>query len=301
MQCKNCGTPIEPGNKFCENCGTPVPDTEPVVENNYTDSEETYAPFAPQNETTEQTEPTSTSEPGSIPEKAKKKVNVPLIISVSVVAVVLVVALVIRFLPALQKDKPSSAVDNQSTSQSYDETTIRDFTGDNSSSEYSDIVNPDFSYNPVTYYVKPIEGLNLRKGPGADYDSLLTLQQNESVEILGGSETNENWAYVRYSVTNDYGWLSTQQLSSTPIFPAEPSTPHGVDYYDDNSTYEVYVRPAVGLNLRTGPGEQYDRITLLEEGSVLTVLGVAQEDREWSYIRFGSLYGFIKTEYVNNY
>ncbi len=303
MQCKNCGTQIDPGNRFCENCGTPVPENETVVQ---ADTEETYTSFALQNEADRQEDTATPDKIDDKPEKVKKNVNVPLIISVSVVVVVLIAALAIRFLPAVMNkdDKPALNNNEQSVSQNDDETTVRDFVGDNNTtSADSDIVSPDFSYNSVTYYVMPMEGLNLRKGPGTDYDSILTIRQNEAVEIIGGSDKSEDWTYVYHDGSGFFGWLATQYLSSTQTSSsaAPPSTPHGVDYYNESNTYEAYVRPAVGLNLRTGPGEQYDRITLLEEGTIITILGTAQEDREWSYIRYGTLYGFIKTEYVNSY
>lgn len=60
--------------------------------------------------------------------------------------------------------------------------------------------------------------LNMREGPGTNYEVILYLQKGETVEILG---MNSEWAYVKWSVwgaqqmLDYYGYVSTEFLSTS--------------------------------------------------------------------------------------
>lgn len=51
-----------------------------------------------------------------------------------------------------------------------------------------------------------------------------------------------------------------------------------------------------GLNLRTGPGTGYPKITTLERGSEVEVL--EEFEQGWAYVRQGSVQGYVSTEYL---
>lgn len=50
-----------------------------------------------------------------------------------------------------------------------------------------------------------------------------------------------------------------------------------------------------GLRMREGPGTDYNVIDILPDGENVTVCGYTND---WSYIRKGNLYGWVKTEYI---
>lgn len=53
---------------------------------------------------------------------------------------------------------------------------------------------------------------------------------------------------------------------------------------------------AGGLNLRTGPGTAYPRITTLERNSQVQVL--EEYEQGWAYVRQGTAQGYVSTEYL---
>lgn len=56
----------------------------------------------------------------------------------------------------------------------------------------------------------------------------------------------------------------------------------------------------VGLNLRTGPGTQFDRITVLPAGTVMPITGRIGSNQWWQ-VRFGATIGWVSAAYVTVY
>ncbi len=56
----------------------------------------------------------------------------------------------------------------------------------------------------------------------------------------------------------------------------------------------------VGLNLRTGPGTQFDRITVLPAGTVVPIVGRIGSNQWWQ-VRFGATIGWVSAAYVTVY
>lgn len=56
----------------------------------------------------------------------------------------------------------------------------------------------------------------------------------------------------------------------------------------------------VGLNLRTGPGTQFDRITVLPAGTVVPITGRIGSNQWWQ-VRFGATIGWVSAAYVTVY
>lgn len=56
----------------------------------------------------------------------------------------------------------------------------------------------------------------------------------------------------------------------------------------------------VGLNLRAGPGTQFDRITVLQAGTVVPIIGRVGSNQWWQ-VRFGATVGWVSAQYVTVY
>jgi hypothetical protein len=56
----------------------------------------------------------------------------------------------------------------------------------------------------------------------------------------------------------------------------------------------------IGLNLRTGPGTQFDRITVLPAGTVMPITGRIGSNQWWQ-VRFGGTIGWVAAAYVTVY
>ncbi len=59
--------------------------------------------------------------------------------------------------------------------------------------------------------------------------------------------------------------------------------------------YTVYYTTA-GLNLRSGPGKDYDRITTLDYGDKVQV---AARENGWSFIKAGGKFGWVSSDYLS--
>lgn len=76
----------------------------------------------------------------------------------------------------------------------------------------------------------------------------------------------------------------------------------GIVNPDNNmSTQLYYVQPEEGLFLREGPGQQYNKITLLDEGTAIIGSGKKSGISNWMYVRVqnNSYYGWVCTDYIS--
>ena len=116
------------------------------------------------------------------------------------------------------------------------------------------------------------EGLNIRETPSASAKIVGTLKGGEEVEIL---EISGKWGKIEYK-TGKYGWINVGYVS---IFATGEGT-----------------TTAKTLKVRSGPGEDYDRIASLSKGKKVTILEV---DGSWGKIQLNTgEYGWISLKYV---
>ena len=122
--------------------------------------------------------------------------------------------------------------------------------------------------------------LKVRTGPGLSYDSIGLLSQNEVVEEIGAS-VDRSWLRVRRANGSLQGWSFAQYLErvdSTPPppnpDPGDPGTPTG----------KLYKVTATALQVREGPGLDFNSIGLLSQNETVEEIG-ANADRSWLRIR----------------
>lgn len=83
--------------------------------------------------------------------------------------------------------------------------------------------------HPTTYYVFPIDGLNLRAAPSQDSASLAVASYGDAVELLGFADGGR-WANVTYNgQTGWMSWIYLRDSKPAPIAPVQPSAPSGDD------------------------------------------------------------------------
>ncbi len=112
-----------------------------------------------------------------------------------------------------------------------------------------------------------------------------------------------------------------KQNPTTPNQPALPSTgqiptnttePAGtgtdVSWLDLSGHSEVTVKPTnvldgyatyyttAGVNLRSGPGTNYDRITTIDYAEKVQV---AAQEGGWSFVKYGSKFGWVSADYLS--
>lgn len=151
-----------------------------------------------------------------------------------------------------------------------------------------------------TMYVTAENGLVMRSEPGDDKKEIHVLDYGQEVQVL---KTENGWAQVKADDLT--GWCTAEQLTEdqSQIKPkevkevsdddkgqlVEPSTRikngfHGVVNTED------------GLNLRCGPGREYDILMVVPYETE-----VVEEGREgdWLFIKYDGQYGWVSSEYVS--
>ena len=129
----------------------------------------------------------------------------------------------------------------------------------------------------------------VRSGPGLDYEKLTVLGEGESGEYLGSTSTDSrgvDWYRVRYNGIN--GWVSSRYTALS-----------GSGWGDEDFSWELgearYVRATARVNMRSGPGTNYEDVGTLVRGECLTYLNETRYDaggQGWYKARYYS-YGEV--------
>ena len=117
--------------------------------------------------------------------------------------------------------------------------------------------------------------LNMRQGPGTKYAVIAVLQQNTKLYIMARS-SGSTWYLVktqggptgwvkRYYVHTDFPYTSLPIASNHPMPTPQPPV--------QQPTYPTGVVIAGSLNLRSGPGVNYNTIAVLQGGTTVALLG----------------------------
>ena len=126
-------------------------------------------------------------------------------------------------------------------------------------------------------------GLNMRSGPGVANGIVTVLNKNTTVEVCDvelDPATGNDWYYIK---ANDlYGFVNADYIATRQIF-------------------EGTVTPA-GLNVRSGPGAEYTRVTTLDRGDIVEVHAetTATTGKVWYLVKEKNTdkYGYVSSVYI---
>jgi uncharacterized protein YraI len=123
-------------------------------------------------------------------------------------------------------------------------------------------------------FVTAIENVNIRTGPGIDYENIGILQAGENAAIIAYSNDSTWWA-IRYpNPPLDIGWVSADYVNQTGDVTIVPTPIPGAPI----------LTASANLNIRSGPGIEFDKIGLMLIGQSAEVVGVSK-DAEWWAIK----------------
>ncbi len=168
-------------------------------------------------------------------------------------------------------------------------------------------VEPDSIPPPPTptapmYELTAFVNVNIRSGPGLNYEKIATLKQGESIQALGIDPEGFWWA-VRVPETGEIGWVSVDYVV-------------GVDKEDvpvispgDIAGTMIIPTPAEGtptlvakftVNIRSGPGVEFEVIAQLIAGQEAEIVGVSSDGQWWAIkLQGGSReFGWVSILYV---
>lgn len=126
--------------------------------------------------------------------------------------------------------------------------------------------------------------LNVRLGPGIDYERIGSIDPSEIAVLMGVTQDN---AWYRFQFSDGYGWFSAANMAVSlnsecpPLRRFDNSQAEDTAQYgmigDQDTTVRVIVPTA---NLRSGPGIAYRRVDIVQNGDQLTLVGRI-EDNSW--------------------
>ena len=117
-----------------------------------------------------------------------------------------------------------------------------------------------YSVKSLAGTVTAKDGVNLRKGPGTDYEKAGRLNAGKTLEVVGQASN---------------GWYKVKLADGTTAFVT--NLDKYIEYNKDVEVkpYEGQVKAKEDLNVRKGPGTGYDVIARLREGDVVEPTGQA--------------------------
>lgn len=146
--------------------------------------------------------------------------------------------------------------------------------------------------------------LNVRSGPGVEYNVVTTVSQGNVVALLG-RDVNGTWAYIQ-TATAVVGWVNAGSeyinpsvpISSLPIVTLTTATPTATATGAPTSTPTptatavpvtgAYATIATGaLNVRSGPSLAFSPVTAVYQGNVVSLIG-RNANGTWAKIRLSN-------------
>jgi uncharacterized protein YraI len=152
---------------------------------------------------------------------------------------------------------------------------------------------PTITATPVVVAGTLIFQVNVRSGPGVDYSLLGMLNAGETVQVTGQSGDGA-WFQIFHSAgAGGMGWVSAQYVD-TAGRPVPTLTPQG------GSVSGLAGAITQRLNVRAGPGTNYEALGILEVGAVVSLTG-KNETGTWMQIVYNGGpggRGWVTAQYV---
>ena len=159
-----------------------------------------------------------------------------------------------------------------------------------------------FEHNSIGESYVNATSLNVRSGPGTNYQAIGSLKQNAKVTV---HEISNGWAYI--SAGSLKGYVSAKYLQQEEV-PKEPETPVTPPKEPEppvtppkepeppavQDPVERYVN-VDSLNVRSGPGVNYGVVGALTYNTKVTV---HETKGDWSSITAGNLKGYVNNKYL---
>lgn len=144
--------------------------------------------------------------------------------------------------------------------------------------------------------------MNVRGGPGTDYDRLGGATEGEVFEVSGKSPDGEWW---RIDFDGQSGWIyapyvTAANVEDVPVVgdaQAESTVPEDATTEGPATPAEPLAIAVGDLNVREGPGTEYDRIGGAYEGEEFSITGQSS-DGEWWQIDFEGQSGWLYAPFV---
>lgn len=150
-------------------------------------------------------------------------------------------------------------------------------------------------------YLFALQTLEIRTGPGHQYEALGYLEAGQGAEVIGTSADNQWWVIKMPFFESGHGWVNGDRVEVgnaegvavvTPI--DEPISPK------TNEQQYPTVRAISNVNIRSGPGMEFKKIGLVREGQIVEAVGI-DSGRFWLAIKAPGIdddQGWVSVDYI---
>ncbi len=146
----------------------------------------------------------------------------------------------------------------------------------------------------VTATVINADALNVRNGPGTNYDALTAITRDATYPVVGRTSDN---TWLQINADGTIGWSNSYYLNVNGSLANVPvANPNGNTNPPPGPT-GVRVRTYANMRVRSGPGSSYTLIDNLAYGSDVDVVG-RTNDNTWLQVSYGNITGWIYSPYV---
>jgi cell wall-associated NlpC family hydrolase len=136
--------------------------------------------------------------------------------------------------------------------------------------------------------------INLRNGPGTDYDAVERISAGAPVQVIGRT-ADGNWFQIRERAGKPTYWVSAELLSM-PEGTADTLFEIGADQIPPPPPPKIASVRETGLQLRDGPGTNYISMSKLQAGNQLELL---ERYQDWFHVGIpGGTDGWVKGEFL---
>ena len=260
MICRYCGKNIPEGSCFCPSCGRRIEAHLRAEDREKEKNEFEYKPESDDNY----------EEP-----KGKRRIKAFISVVAAILFVVAAFVAIMVFVKPYLGEEPWP---------------------DDQAAETEAVENTGF---PKNMYVSTEEGLLLRKEPGTESDAVHLINYGREIQV---EKIEDGWAYT--TVDGLSGWCSAEYLTENEDGIRQKETKPAAK--DDKGKlveparhigngYHGTVNSDGGLNLRCGPGADYDILIVLPDKTEVVEEGW---ENGWIYVCYEGQYGWINSEYV---
>jgi uncharacterized protein YraI len=137
--------------------------------------------------------------------------------------------------------------------------------------------------------------LNLRKGPGTNYEVIWVMQEGLEVQADLRPEMHQNgFVHISWDEGENYGWAYEAYL-------ADPGSGSGSsddgDWGEDDAFLSGVAQTTSRVNFRTGPGTGYDVQLVIEEGAKLGYTDLVVNG--FRYVGYTGIDGWVYDAYID--
>ena len=130
--------------------------------------------------------------------------------------------------------------------------------------------------------------LNVRSGPGLDYDILTTVPKGTQATIIGIGPNSE-WYKVNLGVLSEPAWIYAGLTTVTgSLASVKQYTQAEVDGIETGADNPLAITVPTILNVRSGPGTEYEIVTTVAQGTQAEIIGIGPQD-EWFLVELDGL------------